>query len=77
MDYGNKPLHTALYEHGLSSKVGAEGHRILVQSGREIGKMTASVGWCLIRLLDNQPTDTYPRFEVEAARQLLAGIDRR
>lgn len=76
MDYGEKSLSTVLREHNLSHKSGADGLK-LIQEGRVVGVLpTASVGWCLIRLLDNQPIDHYPRSEVREARRLIAGLRR-
>jgi hypothetical protein len=78
MIYGEKTLREALREHGLSSRPGPDIQpgRILVQRGRDVGQMTASTGWALVRLLDGQSTDDCRRCDVYDARVLLAGIDR-
>ena len=73
-------LHQALRARGLDSRKGDDGRkqgRILTQDGRDVGQMTASVGWCLVRLYDGDSTDDYPRHEVKTARRLLAGVDRK
>lgn len=77
--YGNTTLSDALRERGLSSRLDNAGPlpgRVLTQKGRDVGRMPAGVGWCLVRLLDDEPTDDYSRSEVQLARRLLAGLDR-
>jgi len=76
--YGEKTLKEALREHGLTSRLGPEVKpgRILVQRGRDVGQMTVSTGWALIRLLDGQSTDECRRCDVYDARVLLADLDR-
>jgi len=77
--YGNTTLHDALRERGLGSRMDTAGPlpgRVLTQKGRDVGRMPAGVGWCLVRLLDDKSTDEYPRSEVQLARRLVAGLDR-
>ena len=75
--YGSTTLHDALYRRGLASRKNEEGTgRILTQKGRDVGVMTPSVGWCLIRLIDEAPLDDCQRGELREARQLFAGLDR-
>ncbi len=74
--YGSTTLHDALQQRGLSSRKDNSGPQVLIQDGRDVGQMSASVGWCLIRLLDDAPTDDYRRCDVFLARRLLAGLDR-
>ena len=71
-------LHDALRARGLGSRetAGPRGGRILTQDGRDIGSMTAWMGWCLVRLYDGDSVDDYPWHVVRAARRLLAGVDR-
>lgn len=76
--YGSTILSKALRQRGLSSKPSHENKvgRILIQNGREVGPMTASVGWALVRLIDGTSLDDVPRCDVTAARKLYAGLDR-
>ena len=72
-------LHDALRQFDLTSRADNSGplpRRVLVQKGRDVGQMTAQTGWCFIRLMQGEPTDTYPRNVVTLARRLLAGVDR-
>lgn len=78
MIYGNTPLATALRARGLYSRPGPDAKQgwVLVQKGRDVGQMTASVGWCLVRLLDGACLDDCRRCDVQVARQLLSQLDR-
>jgi|SaaInlV_200m_DNA_4_1039719.scaffolds.fasta_scaffold28086_2 hypothetical protein len=72
-------LHDALRTRGLDSRKddsGAQSGRVLTQDGRDVGRMDAHTGWCLVRLYDDDSTDDYERYVVKRARQLLAGVNR-
>ena len=72
-------LHDALGTRGLDSRKddsGAQSGRVLTQDGRDVGRMDAHTGWCLVRLYDDDSTDDYERYVVKRARQLLAGVNR-
>lgn len=78
MNYGTTTLASALRERGLRSRLPADPRvqgMILMQGNRDVGLMMASVGWCLIRLLDKVSTDDCRRCDVRTARTLLAGMD--
>ena len=70
--YGSITLHDALRKRGLDSRKDDSGitpGRVLTQDGRDVGRMDAHTGWCLVRLYDNDSTDEYPRYVVKAARR--------
>ena len=64
------PLSNHLRRHGLVLR-----HGSLIQGTRVIGKMTAAVGWALVRILDDENTDDCRRCDVYNAQRLRAGID--
>jgi len=74
-EYGEMSLREALWKRKLTSRPGGKG-RVLVQRGRVIGPMTASVGWALVRLIDGNPTTDCRRCDVYAAKVLMAEMEK-
>jgi len=74
--YGSQTLSSALRERGLSSKPRPDNRgRVLMQDTRDVGPMTVSVGWCLVRLLDKASINDCRRCDVQQAHKLLAGTN--
>ena len=75
----SRTLHDALRTNGLGSRkatIAGMKVMVLVQGKRGIGSMRADVGWCLVRILEQEPTTDYTKEQIKAARRLFAGLDK-